>query len=85
MSVRVAPGRWPLLGHTPALPLRRFGFTEGLRAHGDLVTESAKFEKGAMFDKFRPFFRNGVVNSGDTETMRTKDAGSFPLDRMVGR
>ncbi|MFC4858115.1 cytochrome P450 [Actinophytocola glycyrrhizae] len=86
MSVPVAPGRWPVLGHTPALLRRRFGFTEGLRTHGDivrvhlgalpmyfvttpelthrvLVTDSASFGKGAMFDKFRPFTGNGLVNS----------------------
>jgi cytochrome P450 len=72
MSVRVAPGRWPLLGHTPALLLRRFGFTEGLRALGDLVTESVKFEKGAMFDKFRPFVGNGIVNSGGAFHLRQR-------------
>ncbi|MCP3798432.1 cytochrome P450 [Allokutzneria sp. A3M-2-11 16] len=37
MSVRAAPGRWPLLGHTPSLLLGRFRFTDGLRAHGDVV------------------------------------------------
>lgn len=37
MSAPVAPGRWPLLGHTPALLRRGFGFTQGLRVHGDLV------------------------------------------------
>lgn len=86
MAVPVAPGRWPVLGHTPALLRRRFGFTQGLRAHGELVilylgglrtyfvttpelthqvlvTASAKFRKGAMFDKFRPFVGNGLVNS----------------------
>ncbi|ASR36037.1 cytochrome P450 [Prauserella marina] len=38
MSAPVAPGRWPLLGHTPAMLRRRFAFTSALREHGDIVT-----------------------------------------------
>ncbi len=87
MSVPVAPGRRPVLGHAPALLRRGFGFTEGLHAHGDvvrvyigtlpmyfvttpelthrvLVIDSVSFGKGAVFDKFRPFVGNGLVNSG---------------------
>ncbi|WP_191253331.1 cytochrome P450 [Amycolatopsis oliviviridis] len=37
MPVPVAPGRWPLIGHTPAMLRRRFGFTSSLYAHGDVV------------------------------------------------
>ncbi|WP_370947150.1 cytochrome P450 [Amycolatopsis sp. cg5] len=37
MAVPVAPGRWPFLGHTPAMLRRRFAFTAGLRAHGEIV------------------------------------------------
>ncbi|WP_158883256.1 cytochrome P450 [Amycolatopsis anabasis] len=37
MPVPVAPGRWPLLGHTPAMLRRRFEFTSALRDHGDVV------------------------------------------------
>ena len=37
MPVPTAPGRWPALGHTPAMLRRRFEFTSSLRAHGDLV------------------------------------------------
>lgn len=37
MAVPVAPGRWPLLGHTPALLRKRFAFTAGLREHGEVV------------------------------------------------
>ncbi|HVV17805.1 MAG TPA: cytochrome P450 [Pseudonocardiaceae bacterium] len=37
MSVPVAPGRWPLLGHTPAMLRHRFAFTSTLRDHGDIV------------------------------------------------
>ncbi|WP_370933979.1 cytochrome P450 [Amycolatopsis sp. cg13] len=38
MPVRVAPGRWPLLGHTVELVRRPVPFTAGLREHGDVVT-----------------------------------------------
>ncbi|MEU3269947.1 cytochrome P450 [Saccharomonospora sp. NPDC006951] len=38
MPAPVAPGRWPLLGHTPAMLRRRFAFTSALRRHGDIVT-----------------------------------------------
>ncbi|GHF99221.1 MULTISPECIES: cytochrome P450 [Amycolatopsis] len=37
MSVPVAPGRWPFLGHTPALLRQRFAFTDTLPAHGEIV------------------------------------------------
>ncbi|HYQ64422.1 cytochrome P450 [Actinophytocola sp.] len=95
MTVPVAPGRWPVLGHTPALLRHRFAFTDGLRDYGDLVrtylggmpmyfvtsaelthhvlvTKSANFEKGAMFDKFRPFVGNGLVNSGGPFHLRQR-------------
>ena len=95
MTVPMAPGRWPVLGHTPALLRRRFAFTSGLRTHGDLVrvdlgtmpmyfvtspelthqvlvTESANFRKGAMFDKFRPFVGNGLVNSNGAFHLRQR-------------
>ena len=108
MSVPVAPGRWPVLGHTPALLRRRFGFTEGLHAHGDivrvylgtlpmyfvttpelthrvLVTDSASFGKGAMFDKFRPFVGNGLVNSGGAFHLRQRRLvqPAFHRDRIT--
>jgi cytochrome P450 len=64
MAVPMAPGRWPVLGHTPAPPRHRFGFAQGLQlTHEALVAASAKFRKDAMFDKFRPFVGNGSVNS----------------------
>jgi cytochrome P450 len=95
VTVPVAPGRWPVLGHTPALLSQRFAFTDRLRDHGDLVraylgrmpvyfvtnaglthdvlvTKSANFEKGAMFDKFRPFVGNGLVNSGGPFHLRQR-------------
>ena len=37
MTVPVAPGRWPFLGHTPAMLRRRFEFTASLREHGEIV------------------------------------------------
>jgi cytochrome P450 len=108
MSVPVAPWRWPLLGHTPALLRRRFRFTEELRAHGDLVrvylgtlptyfvtspelthqvlvTESGNFGKGAMFDKFRPFVGNGLVNSGGAFHLRQRRLiqPAFHRDRIA--
>jgi cytochrome P450 len=108
MTVPVAPGRWPVLGHTPALLRRRFGFTEGLRQHGDLVrvylgglpmyfvtsaelthhvlvTKSASFGKGAMFEKFRPFVGNGLVNSGGAFHLRQRRLiqPAFHRDRVA--
>jgi cytochrome P450 len=44
MPVPVAPGRWPLLGHTPSMLRKRFEFTASLRAHGEIV----KIELGPM-------------------------------------
>lgn len=109
MSVPVAPGRWPVLGHTTALLRRRFGFTEGLHAHGDLVrvylgmlpmyfvttpelthrvlvADSASFGKGAMFDKFRPFVGNGLVNSGGAFHLRQRRLvqPAFHHERIAG-
>ncbi|MFD4670774.1 cytochrome P450 [Lentzea sp. NPDC058450] len=37
MPVPVAPHRWPLLGHTPAMLARRAKFTDALHEHGDVV------------------------------------------------
>jgi cytochrome P450 len=37
MTVPVAPGRWPFLGHSPALLRHRFAFTDSLREHGEIV------------------------------------------------
>lgn len=95
MAVPIAPGRWPLLGHTPAILRHRLGFTSSLRPHGDvvridlgsmrthfvttpelvhrvLVTDGASFEKGAMFDKFRPYVGNGLVMSSGAFHMRQR-------------
>lgn len=108
MSVPVAPGRWPVLGHTPAMLRRRFDFTADLRARGDLVrvylgstpmyfvttpelthrvlvAESASFRKGAMFDKFRPFVGNGLVNSDGAFHLRQRRLvqPAFHRDRVT--
>ncbi|HVK21143.1 MAG TPA: cytochrome P450 [Actinokineospora sp.] len=37
MTVPVAPGRWPAVGHTPAILRHRLGFTASLRQYGDIV------------------------------------------------
>ena len=37
MTAPVAPGRWPFLGHTPALLRQRFAFTSSLHEHGEIV------------------------------------------------
>ncbi|WP_290049819.1 cytochrome P450 [Amycolatopsis solani] len=37
MTAPVAPGRWPFLGHTPALLRQRFAFTSSLHDHGEIV------------------------------------------------
>lgn len=86
MSVPVAPGRLPLLGHTVSMLRQRHKFTASLRNCGDvvridlgrmptyfvtnprlvhelLVTKGASFKKGALFDRFRPVFGNGLATS----------------------
>ncbi|MFS8101253.1 cytochrome P450 [Lentzea alba] len=37
MPVPVAPHRWPLLGHTPAMLSQRAKFTDALHEHGEVV------------------------------------------------
>lgn len=37
MPVPVAPHRWPLLGHSPAMLTQRAKFTDALHEHGDVV------------------------------------------------
>ena len=37
MSVPVAHGRWPFVGHTPSMLRGRFRFTSSLRAEGEIV------------------------------------------------
>jgi len=109
MSVPTAPGRWPVLGHTPALLRQRQVFTSSLRSQGELVRvylgtmptyfvtsadlthrvlvgEAASFRKGAMFDKFRPFVGNGLVNSNGAFHLRQRRLvqPAFHRDRIAG-
>jgi cytochrome P450 len=109
MVVRTAPGRWPVLGHTPAMLRRRFEFTADLRMRGELVriylgakpayfvttpelthrvlvTEGSAFEKGAMFDKFRPFVGNGIVISSGAFHLRQRRLiqPAFHHERIAG-
>jgi cytochrome P450 len=95
VAVPVAPGRWPLAGHTPALLRQRFDFTSSLHHYGEvvrlflgplpvyllttpelahrvLVTDAANYEKGIMFDKFRPYFGNGLVMSNGAFHLRQR-------------
>jgi cytochrome P450 len=95
MSVPVAPGRLPLLGHTLSMLSKQWRFTANLRDHGDivrvdlgtmrtyfvtnpqlvhelLVTKGASFQKGALFEKFRPAFGNGLVTSNGSFHLRQR-------------
>ncbi|KOV76926.1 cytochrome P450 [Nocardia sp. NRRL S-836] len=108
MPVPVAPRRWPLLGHTPAMLLRRAKFTDALREHGDvvrldlgplhaffvtdpslthevLVTQGAKFRKGALFDKFQPYLGTGLLLSNGEFHLRQRRMvqPAFHRDRMA--
>ncbi|TCO45333.1 cytochrome P450 [Actinocrispum wychmicini] len=108
-QVPVAPGRWPVLGHTMSLLRRRFGFTSSLAPLGDLVkvylgplptyvatspdlvhqvlvTDARKFDKGVMFDRFRPFFGNGIAMSNGTfhDTQRRLVQPAFHVNRIAG-
>ncbi|SMD22016.1 cytochrome P450 [Kibdelosporangium aridum] len=108
-AMPVAPGRWPLLGHTPSLLRQRFGFTSSLAQHGDvvkvylgplpayavtspalihqiLVTDGKKFDKGILFDRFRPFFGNGIAMSNDPLHARQRRLvqPAFHINRIAG-
>ncbi|MFC3890062.1 cytochrome P450 [Lentzea rhizosphaerae] len=109
MSVPVAPGRLPFLGHTLPMLLKRFEFTSNLRRQGDLVevqlgpmrtffvtspqlthqvlvTDASKFNKGRMFDKFRPFIGNGLAMSNGSFHLRQRRMmqPAFHRDRIAG-
>jgi cytochrome P450 len=106
--VPVAPGRWPLLGHTPALLRQRFRFTSSLPelggivkiylgplpayavttaelVHQILVLDGGRFEKGVLFDKFRPHFGNGIAmsNGGFHRRQRHLVQPTFHRDRIT--
>ncbi|GAA4430775.1 cytochrome P450 [Actinokineospora soli] len=108
MSVPVAPGRLPLLGHSIPLLRERHAFTGALREHGDvvrldlgtvrtyfvtnprlvhelLVTKGSSFRKGALFDKFRPIFGNGLATSDGAfhRRQRRMVAPAFHKDRIA--
>jgi cytochrome P450 len=108
-ALPVAPGRWPLLGHTPSLLRQRFGFTSSLARLGDvvkiylgplptyvvtspdlvhriLVTDGKKFDKGIMFDRFRPFFGNGIAMSNGSfhDSQRRLVQPAFHVKRIAG-
>jgi cytochrome P450 len=53
--------------------------------HRVLVTEGSAFEKGAMFDKFRPFVGNGIVISSGAFHLRQRRLiqPAFHHDRMA--
>jgi cytochrome P450 len=91
----VAPGRWPLLGHTPSLLRQRFSFTSGLSGRGALVkiylgpmpayvvttpelvhrvlvTDAGQYDKGILFDRFRPHFGNGIAMSDGSFHLRQR-------------
>ena len=109
MSVPVAPGRLPFLGHTLPMLRKRFEFTSNLRRQGDvvevrlgpmrtlfvsspqlmhqvLVTDAPKFNKGLMFDKFRPFIGNGLAMSNGSFHLRQRRMmqPAFHRDRITG-
>ncbi|MFS8101249.1 cytochrome P450 [Lentzea alba] len=109
MSVPVAPGRLPFLGHTLPMLRKRFEFTANLRRQGDvvevhlgpmrslfitspqlmhqvLVTDAPKFNKGLMFDKFRPFIGNGLAMSNGPFHLRQRRMmqPAFHRDRIAG-
>src|SRR5687768_16355913 len=109
MSVPVAPGRLPFLGHTLPMLRKRFEFTANLRRHGDLVeiylgpmrtlfvtspqlmhqvlvTDAAKFHKGQLFDKFRPFMGNGLAMSNGAFHLQQHRMmqSAFHRDRIAG-
>lgn len=108
MSVPVAPGRLPLLGHTLSMLRKRYAFTAPLRNYGDIVrvdlgtmrtyfvtnprivhelltSKGALFRKGALFDKFLPFFGNGLATSNGAfhRRQRRMVQPAFHRDRIA--
>ncbi|ONI91046.1 cytochrome P450 [Actinosynnema sp. ALI-1.44] len=107
-ALPIAPGRWPVLGHTPSLLRRQFRFTSSLAGLGDvvkvylgplpthvvtradlvhqvLVTDGRKFDKGIMFDRFRPYFGNGIAMSNGSfhDSQRRLVQPAFHVTRIA--
>ncbi|KOV76985.1 cytochrome P450 [Nocardia sp. NRRL S-836] len=74
MSVPVAPGRLPFLGHTVPLLRKRFAFTRNLRGQGDLV----EVRLGPM----RAYF---VTSPQLTHQVLVADAPKFHKGRMYDK
>lgn len=74
MSVPVAPGRLPFLGHTVPMLRKRFAFTGNLRGHGDLV----EVHLGPM----RTYF---VASPQLTHQVLVTDAPKFHKGRMYDK
>ncbi|ALG05860.1 cytochrome P450 [Kibdelosporangium phytohabitans] len=53
-------------------PLHTYFLTSPELVHQVLVTDSNSFEKGAIFDRFRPFMGNGLVMSAGAFHMRQR-------------
>ncbi|WP_285753320.1 cytochrome P450 [Lentzea sp. NBRC 105346] len=74
MSVPVAPGRLPLLGHTVPMVRKRFAFTANLREYGEVV----QVDLGPM----RTFF---VTSARLTHQILVSDAQSFHKGMMFDK
>ncbi|MGH3765686.1 MAG: cytochrome P450 [Pseudonocardiaceae bacterium] len=82
MRTAIAPGRWPVLGHTFALWRRPLEFLSSLPAHGDLVEirlgpqrafvvccpdlAHQVLRNGRTFDKGGPFYKQLTTVMGDS-------------------
>ncbi|ONI78884.1 cytochrome P450 [Actinosynnema sp. ALI-1.44] len=53
-------------------PLHTYFLTSPQLVHQVLVTDANSFEKGAIFDRFRPFMGNGLVMSAGSFHMRQR-------------
>jgi cytochrome P450 len=65
--------------------MRTYFVTNPRLVHELLVTKGALFRKGALFDKFRPFFGNGLATSNGTFHMRQRRMvqPAFHRDRIA--
>ncbi|WP_158843441.1 cytochrome P450 [Saccharothrix deserti] len=66
-------------------PLSTFFVTTPQLVHQVLVTDGARFRKGAMFDKFRPYLGNGLVLSDGPFHLRQRRMiqPAFHRDRIA--